>query len=73
MLINNNKLMKASLQGSREFEEGSIPDNRTIERWIEVGKLKGKIVDGSVWVVSSERWGTNSIISSHVNELIRDS
>ncbi|MFS1539018.1 MAG: hypothetical protein ACL7BU_10300 [Candidatus Phlomobacter fragariae] len=40
---------------TREFEESSIPDNRIIKRWIEVGKLKGKIVDGFVWVVSPER------------------
>lgn len=51
------KLMKASLWARREFEINSIPDNRTIKRWIEIGKLKGKIVDGGAWVASSERWG----------------
>lgn len=67
------KLMKASSWAKREFEIGSIPDNRTIRRWIEIGKLRGKIVDGAVWVSSNERWGINSIISTRVNKLIRDS
>ncbi|WP_340611092.1 hypothetical protein [Xenorhabdus bharatensis] len=72
-MSNNAKLMKASAWGAREFEKGSIPDNRTIKRWIETGQLRGRIVDGSVWVISSERWGVDSIVSSRVNELIRDS
>ncbi|NHB93550.1 hypothetical protein [Photorhabdus cinerea] len=67
------KLMKASSWGSREFEKGSVPDNRTIKHWIEIGRLKGKIIDGSVWVNSSERWGVESSISSCVSQLIRDS
>ncbi|AWK42656.1 hypothetical protein GPY51_10810 [Photorhabdus laumondii subsp. laumondii] len=72
-MINNAKLMKASAWGKREFEENSVPDNRTIKHWIEIGKLKGKIIDGSVWVNSSERWGVESSISSCVSQLIRDS
>ncbi|QXF34324.1 hypothetical protein CE143_15075 [Photorhabdus luminescens] len=67
------KLMKARSWGLREFEKGSVPDNRTIKHWIEIGKLKGKIIDGSVWVNSSERWGVESSISSCVSQLIRDS
>lgn len=42
------KLMKASQWGRREFSNGSIPDNRTIKRWVENGLLMGRIVDGSV-------------------------
>ncbi|MDE1494495.1 hypothetical protein [Xenorhabdus bovienii] len=71
--ITHDKLMKASAWSNREFETGSIPDKRTIKRWIEIGELKGKIVDGSAWVYSSERWGVDSVISSHVNKLIKDS
>lgn len=67
------KLMKASLWARREFEINSIPDNRTIKRWIEMGKLKGKIVDGGAWVASSERWGVDSDISSAVSHLIGES
>ncbi|UPK82552.1 MULTISPECIES: hypothetical protein [Proteus] len=67
------KLMKASAWAKREFEVGSIPDNRTIKRWIEIGKLKGRIVDGSILVNSSERWGVESVISSCVNNLIKAS
>ncbi|MEQ5325292.1 MULTISPECIES: hypothetical protein [Proteus] len=67
------KLMKASAWAKREFEIGSIPDNRTIKRWIEIGKLKGRIVDGSILVNSSERWGVESVISSCVNNLIKAS
>ncbi len=67
------KLMKAKSWGLREFEIGSVPDNRTIKHWIETGKLKGKIIDGSVWVNSSEKWGVESSISSCVSRLIRDS
>ncbi|MDC9616261.1 hypothetical protein PSI19_20910 [Xenorhabdus khoisanae] len=70
--ISHDKLMKASAWGNREFEIGSIPDNRTIKRWIEIGQLRGKIVDGSAWVYSSEKWGVDSIISSQVNKLIKD-
>ncbi|RAW96112.1 MULTISPECIES: hypothetical protein [unclassified Photorhabdus] len=72
-MINNTKLMKASAWGRREFEKDSVPDNRTIKHWIEMGKLKGKIIDGSIWVNSSERWGVESSISSRVSQLIRDS
>lgn len=64
--------MKASAWGQREFEAGSVPDNRTIKRWIEIGKLKGKIIDGSIWVNSSERWGVESAVSSYVNQLIQE-
>lgn len=44
------KLMKASMWGKREFVSGSVPDNRTIKRWIEDGLLRGRIVDGMIWV-----------------------
>lgn len=67
------KLMKASAWAKREFEIGSIPDNRTIKKWVEAGLLKGKVVDCSVWIYSSERWGIESVISSCVDELIRAS
>ncbi|WP_238085278.1 hypothetical protein [Pseudescherichia vulneris] len=66
------KLMKASLWGKREFEPGSVPDNRTIKRWVENGVLMGRVVDGGVWVSSSEKWGVDSIINQHVRRLIED-
>lgn len=66
------KLMKASLWGEREFEVGSIPDNRTIRRWIEKGKLRGRVVDGTVLVCSSEKWGVDSIVSKSVRRLINE-
>lgn len=66
------KLMKASLWGKREFEAGSIPDNRTIRRWIENGKLRGRIVDGAILVFASEQWGVDSIISEKVRQLIQE-
>lgn len=65
--------MKASAWAKREFESGSIPDNRTIKKWVESGILRGRVVDSSVWVYSSERWGIESIISSCVDELIKAS
>lgn len=67
------KLMKASKWSIREFEKGSIPDTRTIKRWIEDGILKGKVVDGYVWVSSSEKWGVSSDISQAVRMLIKES
>ena len=66
------KLMKASQWGRREFEPGSEPDNRTIKRWIENGLLQGRIVDGAVWVCSSEKWGVDSVISQAVTKLIQE-
>nr|WP_272692058.1 hypothetical protein [Providencia sp. PROV143] len=39
--------MKASAWAKREFEDGSIPDNRTIKRWVTIGEVRGKIVDGA--------------------------
>ncbi|ELI8007618.1 hypothetical protein RSF12_001015 [Yersinia enterocolitica] len=71
-MFKSGKLMKASAWGQREFEKGSVPNNRTIKRWIEIGKLKGKVVDGSVWVNSSEKWGVESAVSSYVNQLIQE-
>lgn len=35
------KLMKASQWGRREFTDDSVPDNRTIKRWVENGLLMG--------------------------------
>ncbi|MBP1037390.1 hypothetical protein J8631_17650 [Serratia fonticola] len=66
------KLMKASAWGKREFEAGSIPDNRTIKRWIERGELQGRIVDGSVWVISTEKWGVSAVVSQRVHQLINE-
>ncbi len=64
------KLMKASHWGQREFEKGSVPDNRTIRRWVQNGILRGKIVDNSAWVYSSERWGVDSMVSHKVKQLL---
>ncbi|MFJ5472732.1 hypothetical protein [Pectobacterium carotovorum] len=66
------KLMKASLWARREFDDDSIPDNRTIKRWIENGCLRGRIVDGSAWVCSSEKWGVDATVSQAVMQLIRE-
>ncbi|KNC10022.1 hypothetical protein AC791_15565 [Klebsiella sp. RIT-PI-d] len=66
------KLMKASLWGKREFEAGSVPDNRTIKRWVENGVLLGRVVDGGVWVSSSEKWGVDSFINQEVRRLIEE-
>lgn len=66
------QLMKASAWGKREFVPGSIPDNRTIKRWVENGLLQGRIVDGSVWVCSSEKWGVDSMVSQRVRQLISE-
>lgn len=66
------KLMRASKWVQREFEDGSQPDNRTIRRWVENGKLKGKVVDGVVWVCSSEQWGVSSDVSHAVRQLINE-
>lgn len=66
------KLMKASLWGKREFEAGSVPDNRTIKRWVENGVLLGRVVDGGVWVCSSEKWGVDSFINQEVRRLIEE-
>lgn len=66
------KLMKASRWGKREFEPGSIPDNRTIKRWIENGHLLGRIVDGTILVYSSEKWGVDSLVSQKVRQLIQE-
>ncbi|EGT5208666.1 hypothetical protein ACM912_000504 [Cronobacter sakazakii] len=66
------KLMKASAWGKREFVPGSVPDNRTIKRWVENGLLRGRIVDGMVWVCASEHWGVDSMISENVRRLIQE-
>lgn len=64
------KLMKASLWSKREFTKDSIPDNRTIKRWVENGLLMGRIVDGSVFVYETEKWGIDSIVNQAVRQLI---
>lgn len=66
------KLMKASQWGKREFTKDSIPDNRTIKRWVENGLLTGKIVDGSVFVFESEKWGVDSMVNHAVRQLISE-
>lgn len=66
------KLMRASAWAKREFESGSEPDNRTIKKWVRNGMLQGRIVDGSVWVISAERWGISSVVSSAVHHLINE-
>lgn len=66
------KLMKASQWGRREFSNGSIPDNRTIKRWVENGLLMGRIVDGSVFVCETEKWGIDSMVSQAVRKLINE-
>lgn len=66
------KLMKASQWGKREFAKDSIPDNRTIKRWVENGLLTGKIVDGSVFVFESEKWGVDSMVNHTVRQLINE-
>lgn len=71
--MSSGKLMKASAWAEREFEDGSIPDNRTIKRWVTIGEVRGKIVDGTTWVYSSEKWGLESDIASCVSDLIRAS
>ncbi|HEE9631261.1 hypothetical protein AB4P17_09790 [Escherichia coli] len=66
------KLMKASQWSRREFTHDSIPDNRTIRRWIENGLLAGRVVDGSIFVYDSEKWGVSSVVNSAVLQLIRE-
>ena len=66
------KLMKASKWGKREFTKDSIPDNRTIKRWVENGLLTGKIVDGTVFVYESEKWGVDSMVNHTVLQLINE-
>lgn len=66
------KLMKASQWGKREFTKDSIPDNRTIKRWVENGLLTGKIVDGTVFVYESEMWGVDSMVNHKVLQLINE-
>ena len=66
------KLMKASQWGKREFTNDSIPDNRTIKRWVENGLLTGKIVDGTVFVFESEKWGVDSMVNHTVRQLINE-
>lgn len=66
------KLMKASQWGKREFTKDSIPDNRTIKRWVENGLLTGKIVDGAVFVFESEKWGVDSMVNHAVRQLINE-
>lgn len=66
------KLMKASQWGRREFTDDSVPDNRTIKRWVENGLLMGRIVDGSVFVCETEKWGVDSMVSQAVRQLINE-
>ncbi len=66
------KLMKASKWAHREFDKDSIPNPRTIKRWVKDGVVNGRIIDESVWVFSSEKMGVATSISNHVNALIED-
>jgi len=66
------KLMRASAWAKREFETGSQPDNRTIKKWVRNGVLQGRIVDESVWGISTEHWGISSIVSNAVHHLISE-
>lgn len=68
----SDKLMKASNWAKREFEFDSLPDNRTIKKWIENSCLRGRIINGSVWVYSSEKWGVDATVSQAVMQLINE-
>ena len=67
------RLMKASAWAKREFSAGSIPDSRTIKRWIENGRVKGRIIDSSLYVFENETFGVKSEISATVDALIAGS
>jgi hypothetical protein len=71
-MLNNGKLMKASQWAKREFEQGSIPNPKTIKKWVQNGVINGRIIDQSVWIFSSEKMGVSSSISAHVKALIED-
>ena len=64
------KLMKASVWAKREFSQGSIPDGRTIRKWVENGKIKGRIIDSSIYVFENQTFGVKSEVSATVDALI---
>ncbi|KAB8312260.1 hypothetical protein EH228_08745 [Erwinia endophytica] len=66
------KLMKATQWAKREFEAGSEPDTRTIKKWVRDNLVKGRIVDGHVWICSSEKWGVESDVNMAVRRLINE-
>ncbi|MCT8866957.1 hypothetical protein K5M78_06025 [Shewanella xiamenensis] len=66
------KLMKAMAWAKREFAEGSIPDNKTIRRWVERNVIAGRVIDGNTYVFDTERAGVDSNVSKTVQELLRE-
>ncbi|MCX8602429.1 MULTISPECIES: hypothetical protein [unclassified Gilliamella] len=69
-----NKLVKASIWAKSQFAENSIPDRKTIKKWIEKGKIKGLVDDdGALWVYENEIFGVDRNISNEVSKLMEAS
>lgn len=66
-----NKLVKASIWAKSQFAENSIPDRKTIKKWIERGKIRGLVdQDGSLWVFEHQIFGVNDAIGEKLNKLL---
>ncbi|MCG9745969.1 MULTISPECIES: hypothetical protein [Shewanella] len=74
-LLNRNKakLMKARLWAKREFENDSVPQNRTIKNWILRGDIKGKVIGRRTYVYEDQYYDMIQEVSDCVSSLIAES
>ncbi|RBP73448.1 hypothetical protein V8687_09650 [Shewanella baltica] len=66
------KLMKAMAWAKREFADGSVPDNKTVRRWVERNVIAGRVIDGNTYVFETEKAGVDSHVSQAVQALLRE-
>ena len=64
------KKMKLSKWAAREFTACSVPNVKTLRKWVDIGKVRGTVIDGHYFVFEDFRFGD---VSSAVVELIRQS
>lgn len=65
------KLMKAKDWLAREFVQGSAPSMPQLKRLIELGEIRGRIVDSKAYVYEDQSFGVEQNISTAVDKLIR--
>lgn len=70
-MANIGKLMRGAVWARREFAEGSIPNTKTLRRWVEDGTVRGRIVSGKVYIFDTEKFGVTHHVSAIVDQLMR--
>ena len=65
------KLVKARKWAELHFAEGSLPQNRTIRKWIDQGKLIGTYDGNNTWVREDQSLFSSTKVDEAVDLLIR--